>query len=375
MLDGVYLTLMAGPVVAVPVPQTVLDALTGVTVTTAAGQPSGFELTFSVSRRSPLQTLFLLTGGSIPPILRVILAVTINGIPEVIMDGVMTNHQVSPGPADGSSTLTIKGKDLTALMNWIPFDGLPYPAMPVPARVLLILAKYAVFGLVPLVLPTVLTDTVNPLDRIYRQKGTDLNYIKQLAHEAGYTFYIEPGPLPGASIAYWGPEVRVGPVQPALSIDMDAHSNIESLQFTFDNECSVLPILFYFNETLKVVLPIPVPDVSLLNPPLGLIPPIPNRLEMLNGMGPLNPVQLLLRGVSQRARASDAVKGEGTLDVLRYGRLLKARRLVGVRGAGPAFDGLYFVQSVTHKLKRGEYKQSFTVVRNGLLSTLPQVPV
>ena len=40
----------------------------------------------------------------------------------------------------------------------------------------------------------------------------------------------------------------------------------------------------------------------------------------------------------------------------------KPRQLVGVRGAGPAFDGLYYVKSVTHNIKRGEYKQSFTLV-------------
>jgi hypothetical protein len=47
---------------------------------------------------------------------------------------------------------------------------------------------------------------------------------------------------------------------------------------------------------------------------------------------------------------------------------------VGVRGAGPAFDGLFYVRSVTHNIKRGEYKQSFTLGRNGLLSTLSSVP-
>jgi hypothetical protein len=67
------------------------------------------------------------------------------------------------------------------------------------------------------------------------------------------------------------------------------------------------------------------------------------------------------------------VKGSGSLDVTRYGRILKARSLVGVRGAGTAFDGLYYVRSVTHKIKRGEYKQSFTLERNGLVSTLPRV--
>ena len=52
----------------------------------------------------------------------------------------------------------------------------------------------------------------------------------------------------------------------------------------------------------------------------------------------------------------------------------EGRGLVGVRGAGPAFDGLYYVTSVTHNIKRGEYKQSFSWSRNGLVSTLPKVP-
>ena len=61
--------------------------------------------------------------------------------------------------------------------------------------------------------------------------------------------------------------------------------------------------------------------------------------------------------------------------MLRYGRVLKARGLVGVRGAGLAYDGLYYVQSVTSTLKRGEFKQSFNLTRNGLVSITPRVPV
>ena len=53
---------------------------------------------------------------------------------------------------------------------------------------------------------------------------------------------------------------------------------------------------------------------------------------------------------------------------------LQARMLVGVRGAGLAYDGLYYVKSVTHNFKRGEYKQSFTLSRNALVSTMAKVP-
>ena len=44
-----------------------------------------------------------------------------------------------------------------------------------------------------------------------------------------------------------------------------------------------------------------------------------------------------------------------------------------MRGAGLAYDGLYYVNSVTHTLKRGEYKQSFTLSRDGLISPTPVV--
>ena len=43
-------------------------------------------------------------------------------------------------------------------------------------------------------------------------------------------------------------------------------------------------------------------------------------------------------------------------------------------GAGIAYDGLYYVKSVTHEIERGSYKQGFTLARNGLISTLPTVP-
>jgi hypothetical protein len=65
----------------------------------------------------------------------------------------------------------------------------------------------------------------------------------------------------------------------------------------------------------------------------------------------------------------------GSLDVPRYGWVLKSRKLVGVRGGGLAFDGLYRVESVTTTLKRGEFKQRFSLARNGLVSLTQAVPV
>jgi hypothetical protein len=376
MLKGFYMTLMVGPVIPIPVPKSVLDALTSVTVTTTAepGVASGFDLVFTLSNNSPLHTIFLLTGGSLPPVMRVIIVMTVNGTPEVLIDGVITEQKVSPGSDAGHSTLTIRGVDLTAVMDLIEFDGLPYPAMPAEARVVLMILKYAVFGMIPLVIPSIMINVPIPTEEIPRQQGTDLQYINQLAEEVGYVFYIKPGPVPGVNTAYWGPEIKVGVPQPALNINMDAHTNVESLSFNFDAEKKRLPVLFIQNLLTKAPIPIPVPDITPLSPPLGLIPPLPKHVDFITGTAKLSPIQAALIGLAKAARSSDAVFGQGTLNVLRYGRILKARELVGVRGAGMAFDGLYYVKSVTHNIKQGEYKQSFSLARNGLISTLPKVP-
>lgn len=374
MLKGIYLTLLVGPTVPVPVPQEVVDALTGVQVTVAAGRRSGFQLTFTLTNRSPLQTAFLLTAGQIP-LLRVIIVVTINGLPQVLMDGVLTHTEVSPGAKPGQSTLTVTGEDLTRVMDLQDWSGMiPYPAMPLEARVALILAKYAVYGMVPLVIPSLFTDVPIPVERIPAQQGTDLKYVEQLASQVGYVFYVDPGPVPGANTAYWGPEIKFGVPQPALNFDMDAYTNVESLSFNFKSTEYTLPIVFIQNQLTHFPIPIPIPPINPLQPPLGAISPLPTSVTVLRDTAKLSPTQAISRGLKVAGEAQDAVAGTGTLDVLRYGRLLQARKLVGVRGAGTAYDGLYYVKSVTTNLKRNEIKQTFNLTRNGLVSITPVVP-
>ena len=74
----VRLQLFAGPLVAVPAPRFVVDALREVTVESGSGMTqSGFELVFDVPKKSPLTTLFLLSGGAAVPVLRIVVAVTV----------------------------------------------------------------------------------------------------------------------------------------------------------------------------------------------------------------------------------------------------------------------------------------------------------
>ena len=378
MLRSVQLSLMIGPMFPSTAPRAVMDALAEVEVTINDVGTSGFQLTFSIDKQSPLQILFLLTGGLPILFMRVVLVATVNGIANVLIDGVVTNNHIAPGDKGSNSTLTLTGEDLTALMNQSNWSGLPFPALPAEARVALLLAKYAIFGVVPLVIPSIMIDVPIPIDQIPSQQGTDLDYIRALAERVGYVFYLDPGPAAGMSKAYWGPQIKVGPVQPALTADMDAYTNVETLHFNFDQQQNNIPVLFIYNEQTGVTIPIPIPPITPLSPPLGAIPPLPTNI--LGDLKPLRddlskrPIpQTVMVGLAMAAQMAEAVTGEGSLDVTRYGGVLKARQLVGVRGVGPAFDGLYYVKSVTHKIKRGEYKQNFKLSRNGLVSTVPTV--
>jgi hypothetical protein len=380
MIGGIQLTLLIGPIVPLPAPRFVLDALQSVTVTAAAGTPSGFQLTFTIDARSELNTLFLITAGqsttSATPPLRVMLVVTINGTPGVLFDGVMTAAQVQPGGRGTPGTMVVTGEDLTKVMDLIDFSGFPYPGMPVPARVAVICAKYAAFGIIPLPIPPIALDVPIPIERIPAQQGTDLQYLKRLADDAGYVFYIEPGPAPGTNVAYFGPEIKVGVPQPALNVDMDARTNVESMSFAFDPTKGVLPVVLIQNQATRVPIPIPIPNLNPLQPPLGLLPTALANIRILKETAKMNPVQALGLGLAEASRSQDSVTATGSLDVKRYGRLLRARQLVGVRGVGVAYDGLYYVKSVTSTITRtGDFKQQFELTRNGLISITPRIPV
>lgn len=372
MLKGVYLTLMIGPSVPIPAPQPVMEALKSVQVNSSKDR-TGFQLTFTVGKTSPLQLAMLPAGYFDPMITRVVIIVTMNGIPRVLMDGIITRHEVTPSNEAGQSTFTVTGEDLSVLMDVIEIKLL-YPGMPVAARVALILAKYAVFGIVPVVVPPIGDAPPLPTDQIPTQTGSDREYVRGLASQCGYVFYVEPGPAPLTSIAYFGPDVPVPLPQRALSVNMDWQTNCDSLSFSLDGLAKKLVIVTILDPvTGKIPIPIPVPNVSFLHPPLGLRLTPPAKIQFPDDMANLDPAEAVKRIFGLMLDNADAITGNGSVNTPKYGGILKTRSVVGVRGAGPTYDGFYYVNSVTHNIKSGEYKQSFTLSRDGLISQTPVV--
>src|SRR5258708_25523352 len=95
MLKGVHLTLMIGPLVPIPAPQSVMDALISVQVTSGKDK-SGFQVTFAISKKSTLLKTMLVAGYFDPISTRVVIIATVSGFPYVLMDGIVTHQELTP---------------------------------------------------------------------------------------------------------------------------------------------------------------------------------------------------------------------------------------------------------------------------------------
>ena len=372
MLEGINLTLLIGPGMPIPAPKPLMDALQSIQVTSSKDR-SGFQLTFAVSKQSLLQTTLLPAGYFDPMITRVIIIVTLNGSFNILMDGIVTRQEVSPSNEPAESKLTVTGEDLSVLMDVVEIK-VPYPAVPDIGKVSLALAPYLMFGIDPLIIPPLIPVMEDPFQNWQTQTGTHLSFIKGIAERCGYVFYLDPGPLPGRSVAYFGPDINLSIPQSALNVNMDAHTNVESLSFSLDGLAKKVRLYTIMDPiTHKVPITIPVPNINAFKPPLGARPTPPAKIEFARDVANDAPDKAAQGILGFLMNNSDAISGNGSLDVLRYGHVLRARMLVGVRGAGLAYDGLYYVNSVTHNLKRGEYKESFTLSRDGLISNTPRL--
>ncbi len=382
-LSNVRLSLLVGRSVPRPAPRLLMNALESVQINDSADFAQGFTLTFRAERDPAASKDYaLLNSPLLKPGSRVVISVTLNATPRVLMDGVITQHQLVPSGKAAGTSLTVTGEDLSVLMDMSEL-GMLYPPLPDAAIALLILAKYAASGVIPMVIPTPSSWTTKPLGQTPFQKGTDRAYLRELAGRHGYTFGIKAGPVPLLSIAYWGPSNAISkirkicPPQKPLTVDMGPATNVESINFSY-NAMAPEQVHGFVAD----------PDVLLAMPVLTMLstrsPSLASQPALVANRPFVKKVQLSYEGhdpVEARAKAQDrtdksteeVVRASGTLDALRYGGVLTAPGIVGLRGAGYSYDGYYYVKSVSHTINRKEYKQSFSLAREGTGSLAQRV--
>ncbi|MEJ2862571.1 hypothetical protein [Actinomycetospora flava] len=374
---GMRLTVLTGRTVPVPLPGPLTARVRAVRVTESDDHRSLFSLTLDAGRSRTAGALdpVGLAGSPLAAFARVAVVVSFGAVPQVLCDGIVTEVRWTPGHRSGEATLTVTGEDVSYLLDRVERD-VEHPALDDLPQVLAILQRYATDGLVPAALAPPTADPPLPIDRIPTQHGTDFEHISGLARRNGFVAYAIPGPTPGTSRFYWGPPVRAG-VQGALSVDMGPETTVSTISFRTEAWAPTVVSGAVVDRRTDAVVPIVVPVATRL--PLAAVPLWVSarsdlRERRVRDAGS-DAIAAQAQAQAQVDRSVDAVLAEGELDGARYGAVLRARALVGVRGAGWSHDGFWYVRRVEHTLEPGSYRQAFTLARDGYGSTVPAVPV
>lgn len=393
-----------------PAPGSLVGALQQVQVTQSDKAPSTFSLTFHDERTASSNDFPLLQSTLLQPWTRVALSTAVGGLATTLIDGYITQRSLAPGYGPGGTAVTVSGEDVSVKMNMIQIS-FDYPHMGDFLIVEAVLAKYLVFKIIPGAKPS-LADAV-PFGFVPQQNGTDRAYLQELAEKHGYRFYVTPGPGKGWNTAYWGPPDFGATPQTTLTVDMGPATNVESIQF---GENVLAPTMTY-GMVPQTTIPPPVPQrlpvaafASTRSPALAADPVLGSYGDTLAELftDPLTALSKLLElqvrgslfqttnlgpmqdqslGILQALPTAQGLTNESTDEVLtaqgrlatsRYGAVLTAPGVVAVRGAGDSCDGLYYVQQVQHSIdtRQGswDYKQDFTLTREGTGSTIQEVP-
>jgi len=377
-LLGIHLQLLIGPSVPIPAPRSLIESVKQIEVTNSDERSDAFQIIFAAGRSGPADFLDypILTNPLLKPFNRVIIQVFFGLMPKVLIDGVITHIQFNPSNEPGQSTFVVTGEDVSVMMNQKE-KVVTRPNRPDKLIIDEIILGYSQYGLVPQSVPPSLSEVPIELDRVPTQRGTDLQYLNALAKSYHAVFYIEPTDVPGVNKAYWGPLNVSSVPQKALTVGMGGQTNVQG-SINFQNNSQGPTMVSGEIVDRQTNARVPVKSLPILRPPLAAMPAWifnqPNvKTKQFQPDGGASIMQAQSQAQAQAESSIDVITATGELNAAHYGDILRARRLVGLRGAGYLHDGLYYVKSVVHKIKRGEYKQSFTLKREGLGSTVPSV--
>lgn len=346
-----------------PMPVPFFHALRDIEIETSIGRASIFRLHFDLSRNI-FGDFDALAFDIFRPLFPIKISIAAGlPIPQVLINGYIKDAQLSAGGMPGTSRLEVVGMDaLGTLMtnNQQPF---PWPNLSESAIAAAIFGKYA---MIPLIDPMPPTRTI--MDTTTNQRIYDAPFLFELARCNNLELYIQPDPFLGTDIGHLHRPYTHLPHQGVLSIDFGKQSNLT--QFNVSND--MLRPTGVAGATVDQLTRAPRPSIGFTSTelPMGAEPALarilpPPVARQAAGCA-ANPTEAQLRALAHASATSRAITAQGEVDGIKLARPLRVGLPVLVRGAGRQNSGLYYVQSVTHRISRDDYRQSFSAWRNAV---------
>ena len=199
------------------------------------------------------------------------------------------------------------------------------------------------------------------------QRGTDIQFLQQLAQRNGFECYVETNGRTGAVEGHFhAPRLKQSP-QGVLSVNMRDVTNVNSFNARFDMlrpataQATNLDVESRSDQQARITGS----ALSALGKNTALEAQRQRRvLPSQTGLARTGELQAYTQALVDQSAL--AITAEGELNTVAYGGILRAKRPVLVRGAGQQFSGTYYVERVHHILTADSYKQGFTLRRNAL---------
>ncbi len=371
------LVLLLGKTVPKPVPSRINEAISNIQITHLLGDRSGFQVSFQLNRVELSEQLDdpLIKETLLEPFSRMILGITIDATPQILIDGIITHHQVQYTD-EGEIIFVVTGEDVSVMMD-LEEKSVLHTAQSENTIATKIISTYSRYGLIPRVTAPPTIDTPTIAERMPSQQGTDLAYLRRMAERFGYIFQIQPGPTTGSNTAYWGPPRSTTPPLKALSVDMGSFTNVNAINVRFDALSATTIAGQIQDRKTNAIQSVSISKSqrSLLadRTALDLQPTV--RITQFRGTGHAQGRGTALAQGTVDRSVDRSVMLTGTLDTLVYGDILQAGKSIEVRGMGNTHDGRYLIQQVSHSIANTNYTQNFTLFRDGLGSRQIRVEV
>lgn len=204
-------------------------------------------------------------------------------------------------------------------------------------------------------------------DQLVIQRGTDMQFLRQLAERNGYEYYMELNPLTQQVEAHFHPPRLNQPPQGVLSVNLGEATNVNRFNPRYEMLRPTTADASGLDADTQQEQPAETDRSQLTE--LGREATIHRerpRRTLLSRTGHTRTGELQTAVQAVVDRSAWAITAEGELNTVAYGGILRAKRPVEVRGAGKQFSGVYYVEQVTHTFTGDGYTQQFSLSRNAL---------
>jgi phage protein D len=360
MVDPAGFTLLIG---MVPAPPPLVDAIQEIEIELSLEEASAFRIRFAITR-TRIGDWSILDLDPFRPLVPIGIRIQRGlGPPEAVINGYVTEHEVTYGDEPGTATLEVTGLDATMLMN-LQEKAIAWPNLPDGAIAAAIFGQYA---MAPRVEPT--SPVLIEPDGTTTQRGTDIRFLRRLARRNGFDCYVQPEPLSGLDLGHFHARSTQGVPQAVLSAGVADESNVSDFSIRYEMTGPTTAIAAGLDTTTKA--PQPAVGAVAAEMPMGLEPTgvrqIPPGIARPADLGlPRTPeLQKAIQAMVDRSAWSVMASGTTGLDV----PVLRPGGLVAVRGPGRLYNGNYLVTRTHLTVAAGVFEQRLEARRNAVTMT------